>query len=99
MITFCKNKGIQIHETMAYSPQQNEVSERFNRTLNDKIRTMLIESSVPSFLWSEAVYAAVYIINRSPTKSLLAPKAPKELWYKMEPDISKLRVFGCEAFA
>ena len=31
MILFCKNKGIKTLETMAYSPQQNGVLERFNR--------------------------------------------------------------------
>lgn len=34
---FCKQKGIEIQYTNSYSPQQNEVAERMNRTLLDKV--------------------------------------------------------------
>ena len=30
---YCKDKGIKIHFTNAYTPQQNGVTERMNRTL------------------------------------------------------------------
>ena len=33
IITFCRNKGITIETTAPYSPSQNSVAERFNRTL------------------------------------------------------------------
>jgi len=98
-LAWYKQKGVQLEATMAYSPQQNGVAERFNRTLVEKVRSMLIESSVPRRLWCEAVYATVYLINRSPTKSLDGPVTPAELWYGVKPDVSKLRVFGCKAYA
>lgn len=44
---FYKEKGIKIEATVAYSPQQNGVAERFNRTLVEKVRTMLIDSKMP----------------------------------------------------
>ncbi|WVZ88385.1 hypothetical protein U9M48_034912 [Paspalum notatum var. saurae] len=42
----------------------------------------------------EAVSTAVYILNRSPTKSL-EDKSPFEAWHGHKPDIAHLRIFGC----
>ena len=47
---FCKEYGI-IHQTTAlYSPQQNEIAERKNRTLKEKMNAMLISSRLPHTL-------------------------------------------------
>ena len=81
-----KEKGIQIQTTIAYSPQQNGVAERFNRTLCEKVRAMLFESGVPKRLWNEAALTAVYLINRSPTKAISKNKTPAEIWYGFRPD-------------
>lgn len=80
-IQFCARKGIQMVATVPYTPQQNGVSERINRTLLDKARTMLHESNPPKELWGEAVYAATYLTNRSPTNALLEHKTPYEMWF------------------
>ncbi|GJZ81396.1 retrovirus-related pol polyprotein from transposon TNT 1-94 [Tanacetum coccineum] len=54
------------HETfVAFSPQQNCVVERRNRTLIEAGRTMLIYAKAPLFLWAEAVATACYTQNRS----------------------------------
>lgn len=88
-------KGIQIEETMTYTPQQNGVAERFNRTLVEKVRILLLESAMRS----EAAYTAVYIINRCPTSALSDPVTPAELWYGVKLDLSKIKVFGCKSYA
>lgn len=93
------SKGIQVEPTAAYTPQQNGVSERFNRTIVEKVRAMLIEAQTPKNLWNEAVLAAVYLTNRSPTTAVSDWKTPAEMWTGHKPDVSKLRVFGCKAFA
>ncbi|KAF2902290.1 hypothetical protein ILUMI_03898 [Ignelater luminosus] len=67
---FCRKRGINIEYTIPYTPEQNGVSERMNRTILDKARTMVLGSHVFKHLWSEAVCAAVYIINKSPTTAL-----------------------------
>lgn len=41
---YYKCKGIQLQPTVAYSPQQNVVEERFNRTLVEKVRTMIMDA-------------------------------------------------------
>lgn len=99
---FCKAKGIQLKYTVAYTPQQNGVAERYNRTLIEKARTMIMESKMSKSFWSEAVLAAVYTANRSPSRALKESRVnctPAELWYGKKPDISNLRVFGCDAYA
>lgn len=48
---YYKAMEIQIEPTVAYSPQQHGVAERFNRTLIEKVRTMLIGPNAPKLLW------------------------------------------------
>ena len=64
---FCNEKGISHEFTTPYSPQQNGVSERLNRTLLEKARSMIYHAEVPSKFWAEAINTAVYLHNRSPT--------------------------------
>ena len=58
-----KDEGIRIQMTAPYSPSQNGVAERLNRTLLERTRAMLIEHSIPKFLWPEAISYAVYLKN------------------------------------
>ena len=73
--------GIQYEFTIRYTPQQNGVAERMNRTIIEKARCMLLDSRMKKYLWTETVLAAVYLINRSPTEAL-KDKVPAELWYE-----------------
>lgn len=95
-IRFCTEKGIRLEYTMPYTPEQNGVSERFNRTIVEKARAMLLESKCSKELWGEACMAACYVINRIPTS--VTDKVPAEIWFKHQQNISKLRVFGCVAY-
>ena len=79
-----------------YTPQQNGIAERKNRTIMEMARCML--GNLPSFLWEEAVITAIYTLNRCPTKAVEG-KTPYEAWTGNKPNISHLRVFGCEAFS
>ena len=64
MEEFCDERGI-LHEFSApYTPQQNGVAERKNRTLIETARTMLADSKLPINFWAEAVSAACYTLNR-----------------------------------
>ena len=46
-----------------YTPQQNGVVERKNRTLITLVRTMLDEYNTPEVLWTEAINTACYASN------------------------------------
>ena len=65
--TFCAKKGIIMEFTAPYSPAQNGIAERLNRTLLEHARAMLFAKQTPKMLWPEAVAYACYIKNRMPT--------------------------------
>ncbi|KAJ2937847.1 hypothetical protein O0L34_g17825 [Tuta absoluta] len=90
-----KRKRI-VHEvTVAYTPEQNGRIEREIRTIVESARTMIINANVGKELWAEAVYNAVYTINRTGSSSRKG-KTPYELLYKKKYNISLLRTFGTE---
>jgi transposase InsO family protein len=95
--TFCRINGIQQQTTAPYSPQQNGVAERLNRTVVEHARCMLKHKSMKNHFWAEAVSTAVYLKNRSPTKAL-DNKTPQEVWSGQRPSISHLKIFGCIAY-
>lgn len=61
------------------------------------VRSMICNSSLPKFLWGEALKTANYILNRVPSKSV--PKTPFELWTGRKPSLSHFHVWGCRAEA
>ncbi|KAJ8884206.1 hypothetical protein PR048_016063 [Dryococelus australis] len=80
-----------------YMHQHQGMAERFNRTLLDKVRALILDSAAPEDLWDEASYTANYLISRSPTKG--QSETPAKLWYRRKHNVSNLRIFGCEAHA
>ena len=90
---WCRARGIEIHMTAPYSPSQNGVAERMNRTLVELSRTMLRAQDLPEFLWEYALLYAVYVRNRSFT-TYLGNSTPHEGWFKHKPSVSHLREFG-----
>jgi hypothetical protein len=92
--------GMVVEFTTAYTPEQNGVAERLNRTLITKVRAMLMEAGLPQWLWGEAAYTACYLHNRTPRYYPGYHVAtPKEMWTGRKPDLSHLRVFGCVVYA
>ncbi|KAJ9547435.1 hypothetical protein OSB04_019978 [Centaurea solstitialis] len=88
--------GIVSQLTPPYTPQMNGVSERRNRTLLDMVRSMMCHSTLPISFWGHALETAAHILNRAPTKSV--EKKPYELWKGKKPNISFLRIWGCEVY-
>lgn len=95
--TFCESKGIQWYFTAPYTPQQNSVVKRRNRTVVDMTRSLLKSTQMPSRFWGEAVRHAVYILNRATTKAL-HDSTPQEAWTGRKLRLDHLRVFGCIAY-
>ena len=95
---YCKNEGIHKHLTTRYTPQQNGVSERRNRTIVEMTKTMMKEKGLPKYFWAEAVYTSVHILNRCPTKAL-KDKTPVEAWSGIKPSVSHFKIFGCICYA
>jgi len=57
---------------------------------------MLKSKKLPKEFWAEVVACAVYLSNRSPTRSL-SGKTPQDAWSGRKLCISHLRVFGSVA--
>ena len=74
---YCNEKGIVRQPTIPYTPQQNGVAERRNRTLLDMVRSMMAQVMLPIFFWGDALMTAAYILNKVPSKSV--PSTPYEL--------------------
>ncbi|KAJ8715602.1 hypothetical protein PYW07_010084 [Mythimna separata] len=91
----CKS-GIQHQTSNPYTPQQNGMAERMNRTLVEKAKCLILNSRLQKCFWAEAISTAVYITNRSPTKAL-DYKTPYEMWTGKKPNLNNLKIFGCHA--
>ncbi|KAI5349431.1 hypothetical protein L3X38_002318 [Prunus dulcis] len=50
--------------------KQNDVFERKNRQLLEVAHSLMIDISVPHYLWGHGVLAAAYLINRTPSQVL-----------------------------
>lgn len=91
--SFCKKSGIQHQTSNTYTPQQNGVAERANRTIVERAKCMLFDADLKKSFWAEAVHTAVYIINRS-VNSVLINQTPEELWSGSKVNIGEMRIFG-----
>jgi hypothetical protein len=94
---FLKEEGIKHEFSSPYTPQQNGVVERKNRTLLDMARTMLDEYKTPDRFWAEAINIACYSINRLYLHRILK-KTSYELLTGKKPNVSYFRVFGSKCF-
>ena len=61
---YCDEVGIKHEVSTTYTPQQNGVVERNNRTLITLARTMPDEYNTPKALWAEAINTTCYASNR-----------------------------------
>ena len=89
---YCDVVGIKHEVSATYTPQQNGVVERKNRTLITLARTMLDEYNTPEALWTKAINTACYASNRLFLQKFLG-KTPYELLNGKKPDISFLGVW------
>ena len=98
MLEFLRTSGIKWERSIPHTPQQNGTSERLNQTLMNRARAMMTKSELPSMFWSEAVKAVCHLKNRTPCKGDDGLKTPWERAFGVKPDVSHVRVWGCDAF-
>ena len=94
---FCKEVGIKRETTTPYTPEQNGVAERKNRTIMEVVCAILHDQRLPKFLWAEATNTAVYVQNRCPHQAL-GSETPKEMFTGKKPDVSHFRIFGSPVY-
>ena len=59
-----------MHHSIPYTPQQNGVAERKNRSLKEMETCMMEAKNLPPNFWAEVINYASYIYNRVPHKHL-----------------------------
>ncbi|MDR3401435.1 MAG: reverse transcriptase domain-containing protein [Chthoniobacter sp.] len=102
-----RRQGIEHTSTVRDTPQHDGKSERLIRTLAEWANAALIHAGAPRLFWSYAVATAAFVRNftqlcKLPASSS-APGAPvtaRGRWFSLPPasvDISRFRVFGCDA--
>src|SRR3989337_2707024 len=60
------------------------------------VRSMMSLTDLPISFWGHALQPAAHTLNRAPSKSI--EMTPYELWHGKKPNLSHLKVWGCEAY-
>ncbi|KAL2542126.1 Integrase catalytic domain-containing protein [Abeliophyllum distichum] len=95
-LDYLKENEILSQWTPPYTPQLNGVSERRNRTLLDMVRSMMSRAVLPKSFWGYALKTSCHTLNRVPSKSV--DKTPYELWKGKRPNLSYIKIWGCDAY-
>jgi hypothetical protein len=80
-----------------YTSPQNGKAERIIHSVNNVIRTLLIEASLPRRYWAEGPHTTTYLLNRLPTAVIQAACSHLAL-FGSAPSYKHLRVFGCTCY-
>ena len=92
--SWCLDHGIEIQMTAPYTPEQNGVAERWNRTVIELACMMIFAcKDVPKESWPEAMHCVTYIRNCAYTKAI-PDQTPYEKWSGNHPDVSFIQEFG-----
>ncbi|KAI3699840.1 hypothetical protein L2E82_44425 [Cichorium intybus] len=94
---FLKTKGISHNFSAPYTPQQNGVVERRNRSLCEEASTMLNFANMPMYFWAEAISTACFTQNRSYIHKSFHI-TPYEVLNRRKPNVKFLHIFGCRCF-
>ena len=95
MTALCADRGYRQEFTNSYTPQQNGVAERYNRTLLDTVRSLLTSANLPVHWWGEAAQCANYMRNRASHSSVRKKMSPYQKWTGRRPQIDRMHIFGC----
>jgi hypothetical protein len=96
----CGRLGVGIQFSTPYAHHMLGKAERPWRTIRDNAFAMMHNMSIPNAMWSCAVSIVVYLRNRTYNRAVgFSRGVPLTLLAQVEPDASKLRVFGCVVFA
>ena len=92
-----KDLGVEVQVTVPYQSQQNGRAECMNHTIWEKAQALCFDACLPPSWWEFSLEHVVYLYNRTPMAHLKW-QMPYFYIHNEKPDISTLRVFGCQAY-
>lgn len=87
-----------IRERASAMTQELTLPQQITKIVTTRGEELLRSSSAPEILWNEAFKHAIWLKNRSPTKSHKYEKTPFELVEGRTPDLSRERIWGSRAY-
>ena len=94
---FFLTNGVHLRMSCPYTSPQNGKAERIIRTINDVVRSLLFQASIPPSYWAEALNTTTRLLNILPTKTLRF-STPHQALFGTAPVYNHLRVFGCKCY-
>jgi len=95
--TYLRKNGISHSISPPYTPKQNGLAERANRTLMESARCMIVDADLEKGFWGFAVGTAAHIHNRLPSRSH-DNKSPLEYWIGKPASLGHMRIFGSATY-
>ena len=94
---YCISEKIAREITVSETLDQNGFAERFNRTVVEAARYLLIDSKLPKRYWVRAVDTACY--SRKLVVKVKNTKLAFKNFFGCEPRNGPLKIFGCIAYS
>ncbi|KAJ5474060.1 hypothetical protein N7475_003626 [Penicillium sp. IBT 31633x] len=95
--THLETQGVEFDTSPPYCKGQNGLAERTNRTIRERINTLLSDANLPPSWWTELVDTVVYLKLRAPA-TILQKKTPYEIVHGKPPSLLHLRRIGSRAW-
>ncbi|GKC76424.1 retrovirus-related pol polyprotein from transposon TNT 1-94, partial [Tanacetum coccineum] len=89
LYAYFKEEGIEHQTFIDRTPEQNDVVERWNRTLVEAARTMLLASKLPLFFWAKAIAIAYKTYSSLQELDLLFSPMYEEYFTQGNQSVSK----------
>lgn len=97
MKSYLGEKGIILTAESFHSPQSNALASRKSRTLMDKVRAMLKDTSMPWRYWGEALNHDA-TLHKCSVSSAIVDITPQQSLSRSPPNNFRFRIFGCAVY-
>jgi hypothetical protein len=91
------SKGTTQLLTVHDSPASNGIAECYNGIIAEYVRVILLESSLPKFLWAEVAHHAMWLCNQT-TTNCLQLATPYQILRNKAPDLSHVVLWGVKVW-
>jgi hypothetical protein len=92
---FYEKHGIQHQLTQPRTHQQNRMAKHKNQTLMERMQCMVLANNSPKFPWAKNTQHYHLFVNRSMIR-VNSKVILKEKLRCIQPNLSNLRIFGCD---